>query len=93
MVTIYVNTDADGYVTGWGSSSLGEGSILLDVPNDHGFLVSDQLDVWRVVGGEIVKDLAREEEVNQEAEADALRPSTEERLRAAEDMINYLLGL
>lgn len=77
---IYVDIDLDGYVTGFGSAPLGEGSILLEVPENHGMLTDEQLGVWRVVDGEIVKDAAREEQLI--ADWENRPPPEDEQLKA-----------
>lgn len=91
-ITVYFSVDADGFITGYSSSSTGENCTEMELPRDHPIFGDDYLS-WQVVDGELIKDEIRQEQLMQQAQAEALAPSVEERLRTAEEIINTLLGL
>ena len=78
-VCIYVSTDEDGFIEGFGTSSLGDHSVEITVSSDHP-IFDEGMRLWKLVDGKLEKPAGRLDSILAE---EALRPpSTEEQLKA-----------
>lgn len=87
---VYVTTDEDKRVTGYGDSPLGNASVEIEVEVDSPFL-SDPM-AYRLDAGELILDSAFVDKMQREQEERLNRPSVEEEVRGLKSLSSAMLG-
>lgn len=74
---IFIDTDENGYVDGWGSTRSNEDEIEMDLDKEHEFFNSDT-SCWKYENGDLVFDEEKKQKLVKEREKEESKPSKSE---------------
>ena len=70
---IFIDSDENGYVDGWGSTRSSENDIELKIDEDHEFFKTD-IHVWKYEDGDLVFDEDKKKKLVKEREQEESKP-------------------